>query len=508
MLRSKKTSHGRPLDLDAACGLGLFLASAAIYLAFLSKTYVFEGLARAMPIELNHFRDLFNGNYVLYGFVGWCFHSALSIFVDLTAVTSLQILDALLGAAGVSLFFRIHRKIGFDRASALLGAGVLGSTLGYWRWSTDAEDYIFSTLLLLLNFHMLIDYGEKRRSRPAVLGFAYALAVGGHIVNAAFAPVALWFVIRANPRQWKRPAAEYAASGLVAALAMYGVALAIVHPSNPSDALRWFWGSAASPAGVTFGGGQSPWKIWLWLRTSVHALTSISPAFPAPWSGPFGFFASSVLFPALLWFARLFALILLGRIAFRGRTLPEQDRTIAGGCFLWIGAYALIFTSWQPDTLVYRTTDLPPLCLLLCLSARRLPIPTRSALAVLMSCLFFGNLGAEILPRSDASNNPGLARMDFVRAHTNEGDWVTGGGGRDELYLPFFAQRKPLVVDRFRADPDQILEFARRISKRNESIYVTSTIMRDPFWSGFFRRVKLAPLAADSSGFALYRLKL
>src|SRR5262249_31991035 len=86
----------------------LFVAAFSLYLSFLSKSYVFEGLARAMPIELGRFRSLFNGNYVLYGFVGWCFHNLLRLFgAEPLAVHSLQIMDALFGAAGLWIFFRI-----------------------------------------------------------------------------------------------------------------------------------------------------------------------------------------------------------------------------------------------------------------------------------------------------------------------------------------------------------------------------------------------------------------
>src|SRR5579859_3061416 len=146
------------IDRESLWGAFLFVSTAVLYLSLLSKSYVFEGLARAMPVELDRFRNLFDGNYILYGFVGWTFHRLISVFAEIMAVTSLQIFDALIGAAGVWLFFRTLRKIGLDFTIALIGAAALGSTLGYWRWSTDAEDYIFSTFLLLVGFYFLVGY--------------------------------------------------------------------------------------------------------------------------------------------------------------------------------------------------------------------------------------------------------------------------------------------------------------------------------------------------------------
>lgn len=490
-------------DRGTAWGAFLFFATATLNLTLLSKTYVFEGLARAMPIELDRFRDLFNGNYILYGVIGWIFHRLLSLYVELSAVTSLQILDAVLGAAGAWLFYRILRKIGLDLVLALLGACALATTLGYWRWSTDAEDYIFSTFLLIVNFYFLVTYSRDRRPRPAALGALHALAVGGHIVNLAFAPVILWFIARANPDKWKRPVAEYAATALVAIGTAYAIALWIVHPANASDALRWFWGSANRATGVSFGGGQSPWKLWLWMRTSIHALTSFSPRFvDGPRPG-----LESMLVPGFLWIARLLMFFLAADLAWNFRRLSAEHRKITIGCLIWIGAYAIIFSSWQPDTLVYRTTDLPPILLLLSLSARRMARTGVAVLASLSLCLFIGNLGAEILPRSCASNNPDLARMSFIRDHTAPSDWITGGGGGDELYLPFFAQRRPLVIERFRERPDELLAFFQQAQARKERVYITSRTLEDPLWREFFSRTQLVEFARTDTGFALYRLE-
>lgn len=475
----------------------LFFASATLYLSLLSKSYVFEGLARAMPIELDRFRNLFNGNYLLYGLLGWCFHRLLALVHEPMAVTSLQILDALVGAAGVALFFRLLRKLDFEAGQAALGACVLGATLGYLRWSTDAEDYIVSTFLLLLNFYVLVDWDRAKR-RPALLGALQALAVTGHIVNVAFAPVALWMIAERDPKRRRRALLEYAAAALVCVLAAYAVALFIVQPGNAGDALRWFWGSANRAAGVSFGGGYSPGKLWLWLRSTVNVVTSLSPAFEQPpgWS-----FA-----PALLWGSWALIVLLLASLLAGWRRLSSSERRVAAGCAIWIACYAAVFASWQPDTLVYRTTDLPPICLLLALAARRLGAAGLGLSAALAATLFAGNLGAEILPRSYAANNPDLARMDFVREHTSDNDWITGGGGKDELYLPFFARRKPLVIDRFRSKPDELFAFAKDAQARGEAVLVTSRTLDDPFWRERLAG-RLVPASSDGSGFTLYRLK-
>lgn len=486
---------------ERAWGLVLFLSAFSLYASFPSRSYVFEGLARAMPIELGRFRNLFNGNYLLYGFVGWCFHHLLrAAGIAQLAVHSLQMLDALAGALGLFVFFKILRRIGTGLPEAFLWSAILGATLGYWRWSTDAEDYIFSAFLLLLNFYALVRYCQKGSPGPASLGALHSLAVLGHIVNLAFAPTALWFIVSGNRRAWKRPALEYAASLCLLTASAYAAALAIARPGGLPQALRWLWGSAAREgAGFTLGGGYSWHKLWQWIRTTGNALTSYSPVFkdPPAWR-------SAVW---LLWTGRILLLLLAGVLALRSKTIFRRHRTVAAGCCVWLASYALIFASWQPDTLVYRTTDLPAICLLLALASFELARPLRLGVCLaLAAALGLGNFGAEIFPRSFASNNPDLKRMAFIRDHTGESDWVTGGGGRDELYIPYFAGRRPLVVDRYRDRPEELRLLIRRLEKGGQPVRVSSRTLEDDFWRSYFSRFDMEPLADDGNGFALLRL--
>jgi hypothetical protein len=181
---------------DFICAGIAALAVALLNLSFLSKGYVLEGMARAIPIELGQFRSVFYGNYILYGFVGDCFHHLLKAFgYSGLAVDSLIIMDGFIGAGGIFVFFLILRALRADYFSAFLWCAVLAFTLGYWHWSTEAEDYIFSTFILTLNFlFLLLYYLEALPRSPVLLGFLYALAVMGHIINGIFAPVILWFL--------------------------------------------------------------------------------------------------------------------------------------------------------------------------------------------------------------------------------------------------------------------------------------------------------------------------
>ncbi|MFA6092143.1 MAG: hypothetical protein WCU88_01150 [Elusimicrobiota bacterium] len=491
-------------SLDFYCGIGLGLAAAALYLGFLSKTYVFEGLARAMPIELGSFRGLFNGNHLAYGFAGFCFHGVLKLLGCAgLALISLQVMDALIGGLGLCCYFLTLRCIGATRASAAAWSAVLALSLGYWNWSTDAENYIFSTCLLILLFSYLIFSSMTKRLSPYGLALLHGLAVSGHIVNVVFVAVGAWFLFSCDPRNGRRLILAYALSLGVLLCAVYAAALAlIVRPSNMAAALHWLLGSAS-------GGGQSlvwhgalgPGGFAAWAKMTLNIFVSFLPGFqsPAAWA-PSAFLSYAGRSACLAFFILT---------AVRFKKLEGSQRTTAIGCLIWLGAYAAVFTSWEPRTMVYRVSDLVPLVTLFFLAAQTLPRSWMSPLAgvCLAALLGAANFSAEIYPRSFFSNNPNLTHMALIKANTTEADWVTGEGGGDELYIPYFAQRKPLTIGFYHSRLPELKDRIEQARMSGGEIFVTSKVLSSPEWRRFFDGYGLELRAAGQDGYALYHLK-
>src|SRR4029077_1273710 len=101
----------------------------------------------------------------------------------------------------------------------------------------------------------------------------------------------------------------------------------------------------------------------------------------------------------------------------------------------------------------------------------------RGAAAALTGFPALGTRGTEIYPRSFASNNSNLERMAFLKAHTAEGDWVTGDGRQDEIYIPYFAQRRPIVVQRYVGQPGLLAGLINALQAHQQTVYVTSRVM-------------------------------
>jgi len=483
-------------------GLIAAAAFACLYLPFLSKEFVKEGLFRAMPIETRHVNHLFPGNYLLYGPLGYLFHGILRMMgIHLLAVVSLQLMDALIGSFGLCVYFFIIRTIGGLRWEAVVWSLILGTSLGYWLWSTEAENYIFSTLLLQLNFLALMVMVRDGRLRPVVLGLLHGLAMLGHIVNLLYAAVILWTIYKVEGPAWRRTATRYLiAAGASILLAYVGVIILIKGFSSPIDAVHWFYGSAgATQGGVRFGGLPSLPKLASWITMTGHIFVSFIPAYgvPAGWPGA----------PIVLWMAKAILAAALFYGIIRLSAIYRENPVVAGACFMWLAAYALMFTHWEPWTMVYRVSDLVPLCTLLYVImnywTERWAV-SRWLGPVLACSLMVGNLGAEIRPRSFETNNAELQSVLKIKNMTKDGDWVLARGGLDEIYLPYFADRRPILVDRY--DAAQLREVVNRLLKSNQSIYLTGRTLVDPLWTAIASSYHLEPVSHDPVSEPLWRI--
>jgi hypothetical protein len=298
---------------------------------------------------------------------------------------------------------------------------------------------------------------------------------------------------------------EYLGAAAAGVLGAYALALAIVRPAGQAALLRWFMGSLSNAEGAPAWHGEAGYgaaALWAWLKMTVNIFVSNGPelASPPPWPAA----------PVFLWGARALLAFFAVRLARDAPRLSGPARGAAAACGVWLLAYALVFTSWEPYTMVYRVSDLVPMVLLLWLGGRAGRVAGRvetAAALALAACLGLGNLGADVWPRSFASNNPHLARMDFIRETTSPEDWViTLGGGAEELYLPFFAERRPIQLGAYARRRQDLTVLLDALIANGRSVYATSRVLEDEPWRAYLGRYALTPSEPGPGGFTLYRL--
>ncbi len=444
----------------ALTGLGVFL----LYLAFPSNHHNFDGVACAIAVELADYKHLLHGNHLAYGFIGYLFHGALSLIgLKLSALWALQLLDSLLGAAGAGLFHHILARRGFPQRIASLSALGLALSFGYWMSALEAQVYMLGAFCLIALLGELLE--DKPRVRRVAL--LHAAAMLAHGANALAAPAAAYALLRSRSGKPGRAAVlrYFLIAAAVVVAAYLAAGILFVKPTDLQELKIWLGGSAMlNPDREFVWHGGAFWaNNFNWLR---YSLKVVSPAY---------------VLGSAVWAAAFWTL-------WKKRT---QERALVHTAVLWIVPFALFFSRWESMTLHFRVNDLIPLWLLAAVaiksaSRRRFALP---ACGLFIALLAAGNLGGGILALSDASTNRALQEAKWIKANTPQNAWVAAHG-IEEVYVPYFAHRKPLIL-RFTGAGAALTGRIWNILSAGDPVFVTSRRLdeSDAFPPGLALRV-------------------
>ncbi|MBI3978217.1 MAG: DUF2723 domain-containing protein, partial [Chloroflexi bacterium] len=153
----------------------VFLGVLAIYLYTLSYQYSPDTMAFAVLSTGGAATapTFFQAEHLLYPYVGRLWYGVWLFFgYRYGALVPLQILSAVFGALGVAAFFLTCRVVlaGARRSSfvSVAAALLLASSNGYWYHSTEGEDQIASTALLIVAFLCALVWRRTLTSSPTV----------------------------------------------------------------------------------------------------------------------------------------------------------------------------------------------------------------------------------------------------------------------------------------------------------------------------------------------------
>ena len=213
------------------CG-AVFTAALLLYLSFRSLYFNFDGVACAVAVELSDIKHLVHGNHLAYGVLAWLFDRIWRLFgFSGQAILPLQVLDALLGAAGAAVFCSLLRRAGRSEREAVLGAAALAVSQAWWFWSLEAQVYMLGALFAALAAREALG-GEPR---PALVGFWEACAILGHVGHLMALPALAWLLAGRKGRKSLVPCLAILTAVVIAAYA--AAALFAVRPRS-LDELR------------------------------------------------------------------------------------------------------------------------------------------------------------------------------------------------------------------------------------------------------------------------------
>jgi hypothetical protein len=443
----------------------LFAGTFALYAATATRANTFDAVSYANQIghlypRTGDPRWLFHPHHLLFNALGYALWRLAQAFgYRGGTLPVLQALNAAGGAAGVSIFYLILRRL-LQRSRwlpLLLSVG-LAFSFGYWICATDGRVNMPSLLLLLCAFGVLCRVMQT--PRVGLAAWAGALAGGALLLHESaglFAVVGLAGVLLAeddplltpNAMRVRRRRMVLAYLGTwagTAGLPYLVVGVFVLHLHSPVAFHRWTNEYAEL-------GWWWDFHVWRNLRLDVYAFRHA--AFVEP-PGKQGTFHLNRRVPVQL--SRLYWATLLGWLgasyAFLA-ALPllwrSHNRRTMIVCVLWVVIYAAFFTVWSPGYFVFWVPALVPTGVMLALALAHYRAGRGGLLAnwllgawiVLYAAL---NLQAGILPHLASGADPFRRIAADVRAHTDRGDIVlvagAGDGGPCEVALPYFADRE------------------------------------------------------------------
>jgi hypothetical protein len=427
---------------DAIVPAALFVGAACLYLATLTQVHTFDALSYVTSVERKPWQEVFHPHHLAYGPLGVLAQAAgRALGYTGGAALPMQIVNALAGALGVALLYRVVRDITQRSDAALAAALLLGTSYAYWYYAVEIEVYTVAALLLIVCLGVMAriaaegPHGPSARRR-AWLGLAQAGAVLFHQTNVFLCVPIL--VLAISDLRAARGGPALRAWGLYALTLGAGVAL------------PYLWVGFGVSHFATLGAFQD----WL----TEYARTGW-------WGGPLSASRLGMLATGLAqtltpegggWAWLALALIGCGALLRgsrdaqaahpEGATPGRPDRAaLALSLAVWLAVYGSFFFWWEPDNIEFWIASLPAALTLLALALRRAR-PWRAALLAITVAAGLGwaNYGA-IERRGDAATDLQRVVARALAERSSKADLLVIPDGLQELYLPYYEQRENFI---------------------------------------------------------------
>jgi hypothetical protein len=374
---------------------GLFAGVALLYLAIPTRVLFWDGAGFALAVDHPGWFKMIEPNHPIYIGFGWAVH-ALAPWT--LGITVLQALNAVLGACAVLMVYALRQS-----RWPVLQACLFAFSATWWKFSTDADAYVPSVLLLLVAAFLLM---PDRPARPIVVALVHTFAMLFHELAVLFTVPALIALSGQGGG-----IAQYLVTAFAATSAAYFLCF---HFATGQWGLAeyWHWITWHTPdSSFSFNVARN---AWLSLRGTARLFVG----------GKFGQFHSGFLELAIL-----LALVGVGALfVLKAEPATERPRPTA---FLvsWIAVYVVFLFFWLPQNTFYRLFYLPPVILLL----RGRPRVLYAALCLLgaWNYLFY------IHPDSLVQANPLVVAGQTMRAVWKPGTWVYLGSFNADNWTVF-----------------------------------------------------------------------
>jgi len=407
----------------------LFAGVLAVYFAFLTCTYYWDGVLFSLNIESVHqgripFSALFHPNHLFYNSFGYAVYSAASVlWSGIRAITVLQIGNTILSACSGYVLFLIARRITASKATGLFGWLLFAAGATWWKFSTDADTYIVAVFLLLLSALFFLE----GRIWPAAMCHTAAMLFHELAVFSYIPVLATLLLNRAQPLP-KRVAtclAYCATTGAIVAGTYIYCYLLLTNTPNSTGFISWITGYAQD---TNFTRSVSD-IVSHYLTSYVKLFAGGKVSLILQFFGVAEALAFVACLALLIWGVRL--------LKQTGSTSASKiDRKAMTFLWAWFFGYALFLAAFDPGSAFHKLFVWPVMVLLIGIYVRN----HARAATLFAGALAAWNFGAFIFPHSHDSADPVLVFAEKVNRELPKNATVYYAAlDPDDWYLEYFA---------------------------------------------------------------------
>ncbi|MBD3271538.1 MAG: hypothetical protein GF384_03240 [Elusimicrobia bacterium] len=453
-----------------------------LFLSFRSYIFNFDGVACATAVELGNPSFLVHGNHLIYGLVGFILYRSVSTILPMiTSIHALQILNVFCAGISTSVFFLLMHALTHNRMHALWATLGMVFSFSFWFWHIEPQVYPLGFVFLVGASYILFTKQLTRR-RCMIIGLIHACACFGHIVHVLFMPVVFFYMWHAHRDRSFKPVLimwlHYAAIFTVILVTGYClVILFIVKPASLDELVGFLAGSAGLSGQMRWQGTFTLARTFEWITTSVHAVfgwimpvSMIDPGnqvYHEPVelnvliSSIPPFFANVMYAGFIVQYTSLILLSIVGLLCLvRLKDIINAHRSIYVALAVWIGLYAIFFITWEPGNITYHQSDLIPLWIGIGLGIST--ISTHRWHGVLLGIfsitLFLNTFINYVLPAHDPNGNHFLQTMKYIKKNLSPRDVLIIQGGINRVYIPYFARRYYIDLDKHKTAVDMLID--------------------------------------------------
>jgi hypothetical protein len=389
-----------------------------VYLSFPTRNYYWDGIDFARSIENSQglSRALIHPHHLLYNVFGFfIYHLFDAVGWHIRAVHALQITNAFLSVLCAWLLFRVLRHVFRSTSLSFVLTLLFSFSSTWWKYSTDADSYVPSMLLMLVCLNLVL---VAPKPRPWGVALAHGASMCMHQLAVFFYPVIVLAIFLNNPGLSRRQRAllilKYsAAASLITLAANYYCFHLQTEAFGLSAFTDWLTSYLHGPhysfsfdlqnnLFFTFRGhtrlffeGRLKWLEGL---MSLQVVTLL------------GLLIGVILFLGFKFIRGVKTLILNAKLA---PPLESSLKPMAAVCSLWVCVYLTFLFFWYPYFTPYRLFYLPALIFLLGVVLTRYEIlrtPARLRYAAMfVAAMVISNFLFFIYPLSHVEKNPPLA---------------------------------------------------------------------------------------------------